>query len=198
MLIDIQQKIQEGKGEAYEQWARIYNIKQAAKTLIYLKENGINSYDVLIKKAAESKSDFNGKQSRIKEIEARQKEIAELQKQIGTYSKTRDIYAKYRASKWNRDFYDIHASDIILHRAAKKHFDELGLKKLPSINSLKQEWSALEAEKKTLYRGYRERKDRYVDLQMARDNVQRLFGIDRDAPEQSAERQHSRRDIGAR
>lgn len=32
LLIDIQKKIDEGKGEAYENWAKIYNLKQIAKT----------------------------------------------------------------------------------------------------------------------------------------------------------------------
>lgn len=49
LLIDIQQKIQEGKGEAYENWAKIYNLKQIAKTLCYLADKGIDSYDDLCK-----------------------------------------------------------------------------------------------------------------------------------------------------
>jgi len=42
---------------------------------------------------------------------------------------------KYQASGWDRSFYDIHTTDVILHRAAKKYFNELGYgkgKKLPS------------------------------------------------------------------
>ena len=39
LLIDIQKKVSEGKGKAYENWAKIYNLKQMAKTLIYLQEN---------------------------------------------------------------------------------------------------------------------------------------------------------------
>ena len=192
LLIDIQQKIQEGKGAAYENWAKIYNLKQSARTLIYLKENGIDSYDDLVKKASSASGDFGSKLKRIKEIEPRQKEISELQKQIGTYGKTRDIYAKYKASGWDRGFYDIHAADIILHRAAKKHFNELGLKKLPSINMLRQEWATLESEKKTLYRGYHELKAERKELLTAKDNVERLLGINRDAPEHIAEREQKR------
>ena len=82
LLINIQQKIQEGKGEAYENWAKIYNLKQAARTLIFLKENGIDSYDDLVKKSSAASTDFNGRTKRMREIEERQKEIAELQKQI--------------------------------------------------------------------------------------------------------------------
>jgi len=53
LLIDIQAKIQQGKGEGYEHWARIFNLKEAAKTLLFLKENGIDSYDDLARKCQE-------------------------------------------------------------------------------------------------------------------------------------------------
>lgn len=88
-LIDIQAKIQEGKGAGYEQWARIFNLKQASKTLIFLKENDIDSYDDLIKKSAAASGEFNERSTKIKAIEKRLAEISELQKYIGTYGKTR-------------------------------------------------------------------------------------------------------------
>jgi len=39
--------------------------------------------------------------------------------------------------------------------AAKKHFDSLGLKKLPATQSLKKEYAALSSENKKLYQEYR-------------------------------------------
>ena len=180
LLIDIQAKIREGKGAGYAQWAKIFNLKEAAKTLLFLRDNGINSYEDLVKKSAAASGDFTRLTARIKEIETRQKEIAELQKEIGIYGKTRDVYAKYKASGWSRDFYDVHSTDIILHRAAKKHFDGLGMKKLPSINLLKQEWGTLAAERRTLYGEYQKRKDESRKLAIARENAARLLGI---APE---------------
>ena len=192
LLIDIQQKIQEGKGAAYENWAKIYNLKQAARTLIYLKESGIDSYDELIEKASSASGDFAVKLSRIKEIEVRQKDISELQKNIGTYGKTREIYKKYLASERDQGFYEVHRTDIALHKAAKRHFNELGMKKTPSINTLRQEWATLESEKKTLYKGYRELKDQRKELLTAKDNVERLLGINRDAPERIAAREQKR------
>ena len=121
-------------------------MKQAAKTLIFLKENGIDNYKDLVVKSSKASGDYAAQTKQIRDIEARQKEVAELQKQIGPYGKTRDIYAKYQASEWSQDFYDIHAADIILHRAVKKYFSELNVKKLPSINQLKQEYATLAAE----------------------------------------------------
>jgi hypothetical protein len=194
LLVDIQAKLPSGKGAGYAQWAKVFNLKEAAKTLIFLKENGIDSYEDLKKKSTSASGDFAALTKRIRETETRQKEIAELQKQIGAYGKTRDIYAKYKASGWDRGFYDIHAADIILHRAAKKYFDELGLKKLPSINQLKQEYAALTAERKTLYAGYHKLKDLSRELSTARANAERILGITPDAQNRDASRGQTRRD----
>ena len=195
LLVDIQEKIREGKGAGYTQWAKIFNLKEAAKTLIFLKENGIDSYDDLVKKSSSASGDFSALTKRIKEIEGRQKKISELQKQIGTYGKTKDIYAKYKASGWDRGFYDIHAADIILHRAAKKHFNEIGMKKLPSINQLRQEYATLSSERKTLYSGYHKNKDLSRELATARANAERILGIEPDAQNNDASRTSNRHDL---
>ena len=108
-------------------------------------------------------------------IEVRQKEISELQKYIGQYSKTRDVYAAYKASGWSRDFYEKNAADIILNRAAKKHFDSLGTKKLPSIKQLKEEYAKLTTEKKKLYSEYHPARKFMHDVLNARQNVQDLL-----------------------
>ena len=177
LLIDIQAKIREGKGGGYTQWARIFNIKEAAKTLLFLKENGIDSYDDLVKKSAAVSADFNGRLTKIKEIDKRLDEISELQKHIGTYGKTRDVYKQYLAAKNRNDFFEEHRADITLHKAAKKYFDGLGLKKLPTISSLKQEYATLLAEKKKLYSGYRELKEKRNALLTAKRNSDNMLDI---------------------
>ena len=47
LLIDIQAKIQAGKGKGYERWARIFNLQEAAKTLNFLIDNNLTDYDQL-------------------------------------------------------------------------------------------------------------------------------------------------------
>jgi hypothetical protein len=177
LLVDIQAKLAEGKGAGYEQWAHIFNVKQMAKTLVFLKENGIYSYEDLKKKSSSASGEFAALTKRIKEIETRQKEITELQKYIGQYGKPRDVYEAYRKSGWSSKFYEEHTADIILHRAAKKYFDALGKKKLPSINQLKQEYATLSSERKTLYSGYHELRDKSRQLAIAAENANRILGV---------------------
>jgi len=56
----------------------------------------------------------------------------------------------------------------------------LGQRKLPSINTLKQEYAVLDSEKKRLYSGYHALKETSRDLITAKSNADRILGI---APE---------------
>lgn len=177
LLIDIQEKMQKGKGEGYRHWATRFNLKEMSKTLIFLQENGIDSYDDLVAQATAASADFNRRLEKIKAAEARLADISELQNQIGIYGKTREVYQRYKASGWSDDFYETHRTDITLHKAAKKHFDSLGLKKLPSMQSLKQEYATLLAEKKKMYAGYHEVKEQSRALLTAKRNAEQILDI---------------------
>ena len=41
LLIDIQEKMRQGKGAGYAHWARSFNLHEASKTLIYLRDIGV-------------------------------------------------------------------------------------------------------------------------------------------------------------
>ena len=158
-----------------------------------MQENGIDSYDDLKKKASSASGGFAALNKKIRDAETRMNEIAELQKYISQYGKTRDVYAAYKKSGWSQKFYDEHTADIILHRAAKKYFDKLGMKKLPSINSLKQEWAGLNTEKKKLYAGYREQKENSRALTVALGNANHILGITPDTKTHDASHETPRR-----
>ena len=176
-LIDIQAKIQAGKGAGYEHWAHLFNIKETAKTLMFLKEQGIESYDELAEKAADVSSTFSNITSDIKAIETRQKEVAELQRQIGTYGKTRDTYNAYKRAGFDQEFYEKNRANITLHESARRHFDSLGLKKLPKISELKQEYANLQAQKKKLYASYYNLKGKSRELLVAKHNARRILDL---------------------
>ena len=53
LLIDIQNSIKAQESRGYEQWAKIHNLKQAAKTLNFLTEHKIEQYAELTAKIAE-------------------------------------------------------------------------------------------------------------------------------------------------
>lgn len=82
LLIYIQTKLQQEYGAGFEHWATMQNIKEISKTLLFLKEKGIDSYDALVSRTAAVSSNYHSRLNRNKEIESRQKEISELQHYI--------------------------------------------------------------------------------------------------------------------
>lgn len=191
LLIDIQSKIQQGKGAGYERWAKVFNLKQAAQTLIYLQEHGVDSYEELKEKTAAATARFNELSTQIKGLEAGLKSNAELQKHIINYSKTKQVYVEYRKAGYSQKFKAAHTTDIILHQAAKKVFDDLGYgkgKKLPTIKMLRAEYAVALEEKKSAYAGYRGAKTEMRELLVARENVDRLLNIPATEREREAER----------
>jgi len=91
----------------------------------------------------------------IKAAERRLSEIAVLKKHILNYSKTRDTYVAYRKSGYSKKFFEIHREQIILHKAAKEAFDQLGVKKLPRMKDSNAEYAEVRAGKKKAYAEYR-------------------------------------------
>ena len=158
LLIDIQAKMQQANSPGFERWAKTFNLKEMAKTLIYLQENGLTDLGELEKACDAAAQKFHDLSDRMKANRERMKNISELQKHIGAYGKTREIYAQYRklTGRKREKFYEQHSNEITACQAAKRYFDSLGLKKLLSIQSLKQEYAKLEAENKKRYPEYKQ------------------------------------------
>ena len=182
LLIDVQQKMQEGKGEGFRHWATLRNIRDMSKTLIYLQENKLTEYEKLEAKAKEAAVEFHALSGQIKQRQTRIDEIKELQKYISQYGKTREAYKIYLSvpTKERNDFFEEHRADITLHKAAKNFFDSQGYgkdKKLPKMDSLKQEYARLSAEKNKLYSQYKAAKQSMIDLCTAKSNTDRMLNI---------------------
>ena len=192
LLVDIQAKLQAGKGVGYARWASVFNLKQMAQTMNYLTEHGLLDYADLAAKAASATERYNGLSEKIKAAEQRMAEIAVMKTHIINYSKTRDVYVAYRKAGYSKKFKAEHESDILLHQAAKKFFDETGLKKLPTVKSLQAEYAALLAEKKAVYADYRRARDDMKELLTVRANVDRLMGYGGTEPDKESERQEER------
>ena len=191
LLVDIQAKLRAGKGVGYERWAKVFNLKQMAQTVNYLTEHNLLEYDMLAAKTASSTAQYNELSAQIKAAEKRLAEIAVLKTQIINYAKTRDTYVAYRKAGYSKKFLAEHESDILLHKAAKKSFDELGVKKLPTVKSLQAEYAALLAEKKAAYADYRKARNEMKELLTVKANVDHLLGTDRREVER--EKDHGQR-----
>lgn len=179
LLIDIEAKLQAGKGGGYERWAKKYNLKQMAQTLCYLEEHRLLSYTDLTAKAKSASERFNTLSTQIKNAESRMAEIAVLKTHIINYSKTREVYTEYRKAGYSKKFLAKHESEIILHKAAKKAFDALELAKLPTVKHLQAEYATLLTGKKTIYAEYRAARVEMRELLVHKANVDNILGTEK-------------------
>ena len=181
LLIDIQAKMAAGKGAGYERWAKIFNLKEAAKTLNFLIENGLTDYDELAARAEQAGDRFDDVSRRIKQLEGRMADVAQLKTHIINYSKTREIYAAYKKSRHKKEFLTEHGDEIAKHEAAKKAFDALGERPIPKVAQLSQEYASLLAEKQEQYAEYRTLRQDMIDYRTMKQNVDKILGL---APEE--------------
>ena len=176
-LIDIQKKLQEGKGGGYQRWAKVFNVKQTAKTILFLQERGIYDYESL-KQITDSAADrMTELGASIKAKEKRLGEIRALKTHIINYAKTRDVYVEYRKSGYSKKFFEAHREELALHKAAKEAFTQSGLEKLPTVKQLNQEFYEILQAKKEEYEEYRKLKDELREYQIARKNMEIVLDI---------------------
>ena len=139
-------------------------------------EHGLLDYEELEARAAAATERYHTLSAQIKAEEGRMAEIVVLKTHIANYAKTRNVYTAYRKAGYSKKYLAEHEGDILLHKAAKKAFDELGVKKLPTVKSLQEEYAKLLAEKKAAYAEYRRSRDEMRELLLHKQNVDRMLG----------------------
>ena len=177
-LVDIQKKLSEGKGRGYEQWAKLYNLKQAAKTLSVYQEYGFSSPDELDAALTAAYADLQESSSRLKELETTLREKKELQRQVLAYAKTkptREGLKKIKAEKDRAAYRQYNESDFIIAEAAARYFKARGITKLPARKDLQAEIERLTVRQNTGYNEYREKKERVKELQTVKRNIEQML-----------------------
>ena len=190
LLIDIQAKIDAGKGPGYERWAKIFNLKQAAKTFNYLSEHGIADYDGLLAHTAEVTEAMSAASSGIRKLEGRMSEIAALKTHMVNYSKTKKVFDQYKASGWSKAFRAEHVEELRLRQEAKRAFDAFDGKALPTMEKLQADYTALLEQKTTRYEEYRSLRNEQAEIQTVRRNVDQILRVE--LPDRQREQERGR------
>ena len=178
LLIDIQERMRQGKGPAYERWAKVYNLKQMAAALQYLKEHQLFEYDDLAVKTDAATERFHTLAGDIQQTEAELSHVSDLMAAVVQYAKTRPAFDGYKAAKYSRKYLAEHEAELADYRAAKATMAELlGGEKLPKMDVLKEKRRQLAARKKALYLEYRKAQQDMRELVAVKGSVDHLRGL---------------------
>ncbi len=186
ILIDIDSTLRMNKTTA-----KIRNLKQMAQTINYLREHGLLDLAELQKKTADVTKKYHDLSDKIKSAESRMKAISETKTQIIAYMRTREVYEGYKKSGYSRTYYAEHEGEILLHKAAKKAFDEWNLRKLPTLKSLNAEYTELVRQKKALYAEYSAVRSEMRELLIHKSNVEKILGIGETAEKKQTEHERN-------
>ena len=174
-LVDIQAKLKQGKGIGYERWAKKYNLKAMAQTLILLQENGLLNEDALDQRIAELDTKFHESLTVVKDLEGRMKANKELRYHVAAYTSTKNIAQQLKAAKQPAAFEEQHRAELTAYRAAAAYFKANNITKLPSPKKLEAEYAQLASEKAKFYEQYKEAKEELLKLKTAKQNVASFF-----------------------
>ncbi len=168
LLIDIQNNIKAQQSAGFTHWAKLNNLKQAAKTMNFLTEHGISSYVELESKLNAVSARRDTAHAEIKRIESRSAELAIVMK---------PLYDRYRKSNDKEKFLRGHESEIILFEAAARELKRLGAVPLPTTESMKTELANLTAEKERLLAEYKVARTEAQEYETVKQNVDALLAV---------------------
>lgn len=177
LLIDIQNNIKAQQSAGFNHWAKLNNLKQAAKTMNFLTEHGIDSYNQLEDRLSSLTEKRDTAHTEIKTIETRSAELALVMKHAATYRKLKPIYDQYRRSGDKEKFMRGHESEIILFEAAAREMKRLGAVPLPTAESMKAELATLNVKKEMLLSEYKTARSEAQEYETIKQNVDMLLSV---------------------
>ena len=186
LLIDIENSIKAQESRGYEQWAKIHNLKLAAKTMNFLTEHKIEQYADLVSRIEEINAENEKTADALKSVEKRLADMAVLMKHVTTYQKTKTVYEAYRRAKDKDTYRAKQESSLILHEAAAKALKAAGVTKLPNLAAMQEEYGKLQAQKEALYTDYGKLKKQVKEYDVIKQNIDSILRLEKE-PERGRE-----------
>ena len=189
---DVENKVLEGKGKGYINWAKKFNAKQMAKTLLFLQEHKIESYEQLKEMTDERCGRMQELQDSMKKKELRLQKIKIMQKAIVDYAKTREVFVAYKKSGYSKKFWEEHEADLLIYKAAEDVYKSLPKSTKPNMKNLRKEYGEICAERKKEFLEYAEIKKNMNQYLIARKNLEMLYQQEEEKNEKEGRRSRTR------
>ena len=178
LAVDFEAAVHSGKGPGFEKWAKLFNMKQGSKAVAYLQEHGLTSYADLEVLNDELTHKSNTLRKEVRLLDDAIQENAITQKQIQKYAQTRKIYDGYIRAGYSKKYLEEHEKDILIHKAAKKYFDDKGMDIIPKTKDLKAEHIALVKKRTAINSRYRKAKAEKEELSIVKANIDAILKQD--------------------
>lgn len=185
LLIDLQNSLKAKESAGFAHWAKLNNLKEAAKTLNYLTEHQIDSYEELQFRLTQSKQKETEKIDTIKEIEQRISELSVVHKHVEIIHQLKPVYEKYRQSNNKERFLRGHEHEIILFETALRELRKQNIHPIPSLSNIQLGLNDLQNKRDMVYVDYRAVKKEFKELEIIIKNVDAILEMPTESPEKT-------------
>ena len=178
LVVDLQTNIKAQMSEAYAQKVKISNLKEMARSVVFVQEYGYDSYEDLVQDQKYYSEQTEELESSIQETKAQLKDINAQIHFAGSYYSTRAVHADFLKA-WNKKkFRESHREDLDKYDEAVRYFKENLDGTIPTMKALR----ARKDELTSLREGQQEDLQSLIrfqkNLQTAITNVDAILGKD--------------------
>lgn len=179
LYINISTYVTTGNRERFERWAKLNNLKEAARTFNYLSENNLLNYEDFQQHICDVENCIKASGQRIDEISAELGTQKLIQKHCDSYRLCRKVIEECKSTKNPKTYRTRHQAEYQLHDTLKKELQDLGVTKIPSSEKIQKRIENLESEQAATIREKQDLQKKQKTLEIIQQNFTALL----DAPE---------------
>ena len=138
-MIDIQAKLAAGKGAGYEAWAKIFNLKQLAKSMALFTRYNLNTEEELDARVTELQEKRDESLKVVKDLEKPHQSQRELSRHVTSYLQNRKFAQQVKTAKNPEAFREQHPRRTDSLPGGSRLFQAQKITKLPSLKQLEAE-----------------------------------------------------------
>ena len=150
LYINISTYVTTGNREGFERWAKLNNLKEAARTFNYLSENNLLNYENFQQHISDVTDSVKAADQRIEEISTELGTQKLIQKHCDSYRLCRKVIEDCKSAKNPKAYRSKHQAEYQLHDSLKKELQDLGVTKIPSSEKIQKRIESLELEQATV------------------------------------------------
>lgn len=175
LYINISTYVTTGNREGFEHWAKINNLKEAARTFNYLSENNLLNYEDFRQHVSDIEASVKVADQRIAQINSDLSTQKIIQKHCDSYRLCRKVIEDCKSAKNPKAYRTKHQAEYQLHDSLKKEFQDLGVTKIPSFNKIQKRIETLESEQTATVREKQELQKKLKTLEIIQQNFTALL-----------------------
>lgn len=183
LYINISTYVTTGNREGFERWAKLNNLKEAARTFNYLSENNLLNYEDFQQHISDVENSVKATNQRIDEINTELGTQKLIQKHCDSYRLCRKVIENCKSAKDPKAYRSKHQAEYQLHDSLKKELQDLGITKIPSPEKIQKKIDNLESEQVATFREKQELQKKLKTLEIIQQNFSTLL----DTPEISSD-----------